>query len=219
MDVYLDDVRLEIENPTLSVAIDHARRAALEHGRVIIEVKGDGAPVAADLLDNPDAAPTPFSELRLVSTPPGPMAREILLEARDTLDSARADQAHAAELIQSGSLAEALDPLQSALEAWSLVREVVDKIQALTGADPAAVSVRARGATTTGAECVAALTRTLADLRAALRASDWSALSDLLAYDLDEQADRWKAMLASMADAAESPPGSGSAAEPPASVE
>ncbi len=219
MIVYLDDVRLEPETPTLADAIELARRAALEHGRVIIEIKGDGAAVAADLLDNPEAHDASFNELRLVSTPPGPMAREILLEARDTLDSARLDQSTAAELIQTGSLADALDPLQSALEAWSLVREVVDKIQALTGIDPAGVVVEARGERSTGASCVVALTKALADLRAALRASDWSALADLLAYDLDEQADRWQAMLAAMAEPPAEATSGDSHAEPRAGVE
>ncbi|MEZ6242235.1 MAG: hypothetical protein R3B57_04260 [Phycisphaerales bacterium] len=202
MIVYLDDERIEPEAPTLWAAIDLARRTAHERGRVIIEVKGDGDPLDADTIDDADGSDVGFAELRLVSTAPGPMAREILLEACDTLDRARLDQSRAAELIQSGAIADALDPMQSALEAWSLVREVVDKIQALTGISPVGVHVSVRGGQFTGGECVASLTAALAQLRAAVRASDWSALSDLLAYDLDEQADRWRAMLAALAESA-----------------
>ena len=202
MIVFLDDERIEPESPTFSAALDLARRTAHERGRVIIEVKGDGASVPADRIDNPPDDGAGFGELRLVSTPPGPMAREILLEARDTLERARLDQTRAAELVQRGAVADALDPLQSALEAWSLVRGVVDKIQALIGLDPGAVSVETKGERVTGGECVATLTRALADLRGAVRDNDWSALSDLLAYDLDEQADRWKAVLGELAEAA-----------------
>jgi len=219
MIVYLDDERIEPGAPTLGAAIELARRTAHERGRVIIEVKGDGAPLAAHLLDDPHAADASFAELHLVSTPPGPMAREILLEARDTLERARLDQTRAADLIQSGAIADALDPMQCALEAWSLVREVVDKIHALTGLDPVGVPVEIKGVRTTGRECVASLTDTLARLRLAVGASDWPALSDLLAYDLDEQADRWRAMLASLARSASPEDPGDSHALPRAGVE
>jgi len=202
MNVYLDDERLTVEPPTLARAIAVARDTADARGRVVIEVKGDGAPVAADLLDQPPDNDAGFGELRLVSTPPGLFVRETLLEARSVLDDGVAAQEQAAERIQSGSLEDALQPLQQALQCWSLVRDVVERSQALIGESPATIEFEGPGGPTTGGDCISKLTDALRDVRTALEQSDWSALSDALAYDLGDLAIAWRAMLEALSDRA-----------------
>jgi hypothetical protein len=203
MNVYLDDEPLQVEPPTLARAIEVARNAADARGRVVIEVKGDGRAVAADLLDNPPDTTAGLRELRLISTPPGPFVRETLLEARTVLDDAVQAQEAAADAIQSGSLEQALEPLHKALQCWSLVRDVVDQSQALLGQTASSITFNAPDGPTTGDASIARLSAVLADVRSALERSDWSALSDALAYDLGDLSLVWRAMLEALGDRAD----------------
>ena len=203
MNVYLDDEPLPVEPPTIARAIEVARDTADARGRVVIEVKGDGRAVAADLLDNPPDTDAGLRELRLVSTPPGPFVRETLLEARTVLDDAVNAQEAAADAVQSGALEDALEPLHKALQCWSLVRDVVDQSQALLGQTASSVTFDAPDGPTTGEAAIARLSAALADVRSALERSDWSALSDALAYDLGDLSAVWRAMLEALGDRAD----------------
>lgn len=205
MNVYLDNEPLSVEPATLARAIEVARDTADAKGRVVIEVKGDGSAVAADLLDNPPDNDAGIGELRLTSTPPGLFVRETLLEARTVLEDGIKAQQAAADAIQSGSLEEALEPLHQALQCWSLVRDVVERSQALLGETASSVSFEAPSGSMTGASCITRLSETLRDVRTALEQSDWSALSDALAYDLGDLAGDWRAMLEALGDRAVGP--------------
>jgi hypothetical protein len=44
----------------------------------------------------------------------------------------------------------------------------------------------------------------LEEVKRSLAAEDWSALADVLAYDLGEQAERWKLVLISLSDSLKS---------------
>ncbi len=202
MNVYLDNEPLRVEPPTLARAIEMARDAADARGRVVIEVKGDGVPVAADLLDSPPENDAGFGEVRMISTPPGIFVRETLLEARSVLDDAVRAQERAGEQIQSGELEAALEPLHEALACWSLVRDVVDRSQALLGQSASDVRFTGAGGELTGEACIARLGEALRDVRGALEQSDWSALADALAYDLGDLAGDWRAMLEALGDRA-----------------
>lgn len=205
MNVYLDNEPLSVEPATLARAIEVARDTADAKGRVVIEVKGDGSAVAADLLDNPPDNDAGIGELRLTSTPPGLFVRETLLEARTVLEDGIKAQQAAADAIQSGSLGEALDPLHQGLQCWSLVRDVVERSQALLGETASSVAFEAPSGSMTGAACITRLSETLRDVRTALEQSDWSALSDALAYDLGDLAGDWRAMLEALGDRAVGP--------------
>ncbi len=202
MNVYLDDEPLRVEPPTLARAIQVARDTADARGRVVIEVKGDGVTVPGDLLDSPPDNDAGFGELRMLSTPPGPFVRETLLEARTVLEDAVRAQDQAAELVQAGTLGASLEPLHKALQCWSVVRDVVEQSQALLGESAGSVSFQGPRGTTTGEDCIARLSVALRDVRSALEQSDWSALSDALAYDLGELSGDWRSMLEALGDRA-----------------
>src|SRR5690606_34370871 len=104
------------------------------------------------------------------------------LETTGVLDQARADQAAAADLIQSGSVQAALEPLSRVLAAWGVVRDVVERSAAVVGMDVGAVAVPGHG--TTGAACIGELTDRLTSLKLAVAQQDWGAVSDELAYEM-----------------------------------
>lgn len=194
MRVLLDDRAIEIEPVTIARAIEVARDAALADGRIVIEVLGDGRSVEPTLLDDPPENTGGFAELKLVTADPGAFVSVTLSDAAAVLDDAGLAQQAAADEVLAGRVEGALDPLQKAFLAWSVVHDVVDKSASLLGID-------ARGLTLengTGAEAIDGLADRLTEIKRALTEQDTSALSDVLAYDMPEQIENWRALLGAM---------------------
>jgi hypothetical protein len=198
MNVLLDGRPLHLPEPrTLASAIRIASAEAEQRGRVVVEVQIDGAPAPDELLEDPPEAPV-GSEVRLMSVEPRSLVRVTLMDAVDALEAARERQGRSAELIQIGKLDEALAPLSEAIETWQTVRDAVEKSAAMLGMD-----LRELGAAEGDSsidELVATLAARLNEIRRTLAGEDWSALADVLAYDMGEQTDRWKTALAAAAD-------------------
>lgn len=201
MQVFLDDRPIEIERPTIAAALVAARDEAERAGRVIVEIKADGAPIDDALLDAPPDEPTGTGELRMVSAEPRSLVRVTLLEAADQLERLRAKQIGASELIQSGKTSEALGSLDEIVGTWGAVRQAVDTGATLLGFDLNALEVETGGGRVPATGPIDALARALDELRRTLSESDWSSLGDVLAYDLNDQIDQWGALLRSFADA------------------
>ncbi len=194
MTAFLDDKPLTLDRPTLARALAAARTAAGANGRVVVEATAGGKPIDDAVLQNPPDSPF-HDDIRFISVDPGLLVRSTLLDAADALDRAKVSQRECAELIQSGDLDRSLQPLGAAIETWRAVRDAVEKSSAmmgerLTGADAAAPLET----------LVTELAARLEDIRRALKDQDWSSLSDVLAYDLTEQVDRWQQKLRAMAD-------------------
>jgi hypothetical protein len=203
MRVLLDDRPLEVSPPTIANALEVARRTADADGRVVIEVLGDGRSVDQRLLDHPPADSAGFAELKLVTADPGLLVSVTLSDAVAVLDEASAAHAKAADALLSGRVEEAIEPLRAALEAWALIRDVVEKSGALLGLDVRTIPASGR----TGSQVIDGLTGSLSEVKRALTEQDYSALSDVLAYDMPEQVDRWRELMASMERIAVGPRG------------
>jgi hypothetical protein len=188
--VYLDGEPLWAQRDTLQAGLRVAADEAQQRGRIIVEATADGSPIAEPVLENPPD--TPFDgELRFVSVEPKMLARTTLQDASEALEQAREAQKRGAELIESGRPEESLTPLGEAIDVWRVVRDAVQKSVAIapTGAGQAGLS-----------ELVTMLGATLTEIKRSLTAQDWSALSDALHYDMDEQVDRWQSLLTHMVD-------------------
>jgi hypothetical protein len=188
--VYLDGEPLRAQRDTLQAGLRVAADEAQQRGRIIVEATADGSPIAEPVLENPPD--TPFDgELRFVSVEPKMLARTTLQDASEALEQAREAQKRGAELIESGRPEESLTPLGEAIDVWRVVRDAVQKSVAIapTGAGQAGLS-----------ELVTMLGATLTEIKRSLTAQDWSALSDALHYDMDEQVDRWQSLLTHMVD-------------------
>ncbi|MEQ8769551.1 MAG: hypothetical protein RIB60_03470 [Phycisphaerales bacterium] len=204
MKTYLDNEPIDVPEQTVAAAINAAREAAESRSRIVVEVQGDGAPLPAGVIDDPPADDAGLTELRFLSAVPGPFVRETLLEASGALEAAAADRQAAADRIQGGSIAEAIEPLQRVLETWSVVGDVVERSGSMMGVDVAKVDVPASGdrAATTGEACIQELAGRLAELKGALAGQDWAGVSDLLAYEMDGLTDRWRGLLDQLASEA-----------------
>ena len=201
--VFLDGELQNNTQPGLGDALRDAASRAEAAGRMIVEVVADGKPLEDAALAHPDRYQHPILELRLTSIEPKELVRSTLLGAEDALEQAKADQYTAAEMIQSGQLDEARDPLASMLETWQAVREVVTRGSQVLRVDLDRVDLaKASGGRLGGrvADRSNELFATLDELKSALAREDWSAVGDSLAYDFDELVNSWQVMLRSLAD-------------------
>jgi len=195
MQVYLDDRPLAVEGETLADALRDGRAAAIRRGRVIVEVEADGEQTPGEHLSRPPTRRPYAKVLHLRTAEPGSLVRVTLLEAADVLPLVRSLQTGASEQVQAGRLSEAMTKLSEALRLWGDVRRVVQDGCALLGVP--ATSGWGEGALTE--EMAGELVARLADLKKAVASQDWASLSDLLAYDLEEQALQWELGIRKMA--------------------
>ncbi|MEX2217235.1 MAG: hypothetical protein WD749_00620 [Phycisphaerales bacterium] len=196
MNAYLDGKPLTLPQPgTMAGALRAALADAERRGRVIVEVQIDGAKAPDSLLEEPPEEAV-GSEVRLLSVEPVALVRTTLMDAADALESARERQGRSAELIHAGKVEDALRPLSEAIETWQTVRDAVEKSAAMLN-----LRLSELKAGTPGMEAlVESLSGRLSEVRRALAGEDWSALADVLAYDMGDQADRWKSALIAAAE-------------------
>lgn len=198
MQVLLDGNPVPVARPTLADAIATCAEDAKSRGRIIVEVKADGVIIAGDKLGNPSREPSTIKELRLLSAEPRALVRHTILEAVGALENARSDQAKAAEQIQSGNTEQALGTLQTAMVTWQAVRDVVEQSAGVLGLDLETLTLPGVEEGVTFKTATQELLKHLKELRGALDQQDWSALSDIVGYDLDAQAGVWKGLLVSL---------------------
>jgi hypothetical protein len=197
--VTLDGTTLTVSKPTIAAALRHAADAARAAGRVIIEVKADGERLPDEVLAAPTEEATGIGELAFVTADPALLVSQTLYDAAEALDQARAEQQGVADLIQSGRTAEIGEPLARVLGTWQAIGEVVERGATLLTLDLSTMRLdgidedESFGASTT------ALREHLRALRDSVRDEDWSGVSDILAYDLDAQAERWARLLRALA--------------------
>jgi hypothetical protein len=199
MQVYLDDKPLN-GCDTFAQALRTASDRAQQAGRVIVEAYLDGAAVSEAVLERPPDEAL-GGELRLTSVEPRALVRVTLMDAADALDTARQDQMRCADLIQTGKVEESLAPLSSAIQTWQAVRDAVEKSAALLRMPLDSVSLPGSvSGTDTLIGLIAALSGRLEEVKRSLAMEDWSALADVLAYDMAEQAARWRQVLVALAE-------------------
>lgn len=198
MRVLLDDEPITPEPVTVADAIEAARARAEHDDRLIIEVEADGGPIADELLNEPPSDDAGISELRLVSTDRVKFIRVTIGDAVEAVDHAVERQAVAAELIESGDVASANQPLSEALTTWQALHDVVDQAARLMGVDPGAIEVEpseGSSGATTGSACIANLLGALEEIKRSVTERDTAGLADTLREDMDSVARDWRSLL------------------------
>ncbi len=215
MQLWIDNTQLDTDD-NLEAAFEIARKHAEKLGRLIIDIQADGQPIDDALLDAPPTDAAGITELRLTTTDPSAFLIETIHSAKEALELTREDQAAAADQIRTGELEPAIESLKAVLEGWHAVRDVVGQAGVLGELDIDTLEITdAKAQTTTGAQCVDALSKALAEVRSCLEKSDWASLGDAIEYDLEDQANCWNALLDAMIAAFSAPhPASNSASNP-----
>jgi hypothetical protein len=199
MHVELDGKVLNIPQTTLGEALRAARDVAEASGMLIVEVIADGKRLGDDELSHVDNQT--FADIRMFSVSPGSLVERSLRDASGVVEQIAELQQEVVSLIQRGQTREGLEQLQSVFSSWSAVREVVDQGGQILGIDLLAADAAGTQEHASGAACAAGLAASLTEIKRALADQDWSALSDVVGYQLDGLAGNWKAMLDARADA------------------
>ncbi|HYE62785.1 MAG TPA: hypothetical protein VD997_12385 [Phycisphaerales bacterium] len=200
MQVLLDGQPLSIERPSLASALQSAVADAQSRGRIVVEVKGDGVVLSNDDLTTPSEAEGGYARLDMVSADPRVLVRQTVLDAVEALESVRSEQARAMEQVQTGAVGEALNTLQGAFITWQAARDVVARGAALLTVDLESLRVTGVADGVTFATATRDLLAHLAQLKNSLEQQDWSALADIVGYDLDADAQTWHALLVGFAE-------------------
>ncbi len=181
---------------TLRAAIAAASERA--GSRLLIEATADGCAVPADDLASPPAKEPYASEVRFLSADSGLLIQSALHDSADMLDRTSASQAEAARMLQKGDLPGALREIGGIVECWARVRQVVGLV---AQASEAGLDGPGADATFTGRlpDMAKDLTSGLSELKRAVQAQDWAALADVLAFDLEDQANRWRSWFGELA--------------------
>jgi hypothetical protein len=196
MKIILDDTPLTDTPATLAEAIATAAERAASLDRVIVDIVADGRPVSTDELDDEAAMAHACDELRLTTAEPRAFVRVTMQDAADALDSARQEQQRTAELIEAGSTKEAFQALDLALNLWQAARQSLDQGAQLIGLDLSALPLEHPDVLP---EAISKLSAGFEEVQRSVKARDWSALSDVLLYDLDDLVGEWQKLLRDVA--------------------
>jgi hypothetical protein len=199
MRLFLDGDAI-LETPGLAAALREGIARAEQKGRIVVEATLDGRALTDEQLENPSDDPEAGEEVRLLSAEPKSLVRITLFDAADALQEAKDRQAACAAQLQAGDIEGAMQTLGDAISVWQAVRDVVSRSAELLGLALDDLKIPADGRDRPVGDDIASLTANLEELKRSVNGEDWSALSDVLAYDLDQQADRWRTLLASLAD-------------------
>lgn len=200
MRLYLDGDAIAAETPGLAAALREGIALAERKGRIVVEATLDGRALTDEQLENPTDDPGAGEEVRLLSAEPKSLVRITLLDAADALEDAKTRQSQCAEKLHSGDIEGAMQTLAEAISVWQAVRDVVSRSADLLRLPLDGIKTLVDQQERPVGDHIASLTANLEELKRSVNAEDWSALADLLAYDLDEQADRWRELMHSLAD-------------------
>lgn len=203
MHAFLDDQPLPVAQPTLHAAVRAAVEKAAAAGRVIVEVHADGRRLPDELIVSPPDEAV-GGELRFTSAHPRELVRTVLRDAAGALGNVLPIQRQCAEALQVGRQQDALAQLTEVIQTWQAIREALDSSVQLLGVPLERFSASAGGGPDLAALDTALIGR-LKEIDRALRSQDWSALADVLAYDMGDEAERWQVLLTGAADRLESP--------------
>lgn len=204
MRVLLDGQLLNISQPTFAEAIDAVAEAAVDRGRLVGDVVADGIRLTDEQIEEAATGGATYSELVCTSIDPIEIVVSTLRDAVDAVESAARDQQTAAELLQAGKTQEALETLGPVFATWQVVQMVVDRGGAAVEMDFRTVAIPGIDEPRPVERCAATLMNSLVELKRALADEDWSALSDIVGFDLDAQARDWRNVLGGLAELVES---------------
>ncbi|MBL8747240.1 MAG: hypothetical protein JNK58_12905 [Phycisphaerae bacterium] len=188
MRVYLDGRLIDESGSTLDRAIHVARSHA--GNRMLVQALADGKPVPAADLDHPPPNCPYASELAFASADPSGLLADVLDDAASLLIEVKERQKAAAELLQSGKIDEAVAGIGEILETWRTVKESI--VLALRAGPAGGYHDRGEQELSPTIEGLASA---LGEIKRAMSEQDWASLSDCLAYDMQDHAERCRSWL------------------------
>ncbi len=172
-------------------------RGGCEAGRIIVGVRLNGEPLLEDNLVRRLSQPLPSgSQVDLESGDASRLVSEALRDASAQMGDAAGELQLVTVELEKGSHASAMQRFLQVLSSWQGCRRVLCECGQLLGLDLGAVSMD--GATVS--QRLNELVEMLREVRDAFERRDFVMVSDLIRYELGSQCDRWRTLLAELAD-------------------
>lgn len=194
MQVLVDSRPLDAEGSTLGELIDAAHESLRGSGRLVVEVRVDGALIEAGTLDAQMNEPVTGETVELATADPRTLAQETLGQVAAVLGDVRDVQEKAAGLLRSDQPGDALEQVREAVGVWQQAQASVMHSAQLLGLDLDGMTLEGESAPAV----IEQLADQLKALREQLNAGDWLGLADTLEYELTEAAERWTQLIAEL---------------------
>jgi hypothetical protein len=110
------------------------------------------------------------------------------------------EQQRVAELIHADKGQEAVAGLQAIFQTWQTIKDLVERGATLLDTDLSVVELSGLPEGETFSKASTRLLTHLRRVKTALGSQDWSALADVLQYDLCDEAQAWEKLLDALAD-------------------
>jgi hypothetical protein len=191
MRILLDESETSLAASTVGEALRQAAALAGERGRMIVEVEVDGIRWSEEDLATPETAQRAAGELKLLTAHPGELLCETFEQSATAVVEVEEVQRDAAKHFQAGRNKEGLHDLLESLAVWGAVQTGLSRGLNLGVLSHGAL--QARGIDIDGP--VQSLETKLRELREAIIAQDFTALSDCLMYEFPPVAQRVATLL------------------------
>lgn len=155
-------------------------------GRVVVEVRVDGASITGPQLDN-DQPTADASDIRVYSAKPSDLVVGILEDVRNQLSASQTMQQQAAELLQQDEPAKAMDLVKESINGWLQAQQAVGQSAQLLQLDLQAIRIDDQSVMERMNELIASLV----ELKDIVVANDFVTLADALQYEWPEITERW----------------------------
>lgn len=188
--IHIDDQPTNLAAGSLRELLAAARDQLAPSGRVVVEVRVDGASITGAGLD--DDQPTPAaSDIRVYSAKPAALVVGVLEDVRTGLAAAQEMQQQAAELLQQDDPAKAMDLVKQSIDGWLQAQQAVGQSAQLLQLDLEAIRIDEQSVLERMNELIASLT----ELKDNVVANDFVTLADALQYEWPEITQRWDAAI------------------------
>ena len=190
MRILIDGNDSGLNAETVPEALKQGMDAVDSTGRIVVEIALDGTPLDAEQLENGAYENISAETISMMSLAPNELLLATFELGRNAIEAAQKHFHSAAEMIQSGNDANAMNELHEGIELWCTIdqtvfREAVPKIAELGGDQ-----------TPDGLERhVSELKDALESIRSAIESSDFAGLSDALMYEFPETSAGWSTFL------------------------
>ena len=193
MPIHIDDQPSTLTAGSMRELLAAVSESLVSSGRVVVEVKVDGRSITGPALDD-DQPTADAADIRVYTAKPGDLVVGILDEVRTQLAVSQQMQQEAADLLQQGDPAKAMDLVKQSIDGWLQAQQAVGQSAQLLQLDLQVIKVDDQPVMERMSELINALN----ELKDIIGANDFVAMADALQYEWPEITDRWDASIAAI---------------------
>lgn len=192
MEVYIDEKRVEGDvavSGTIEETVRAIQRDLCAPGQMVVGLRCDGKVIEGNAMADTLAQPaSSLTRLDVFTGTRGALASDALGQAAQVLDDTAQRCGEVAGMLTAGNSSEAIEVLSQCVSAWQQIHDAVVKTVEMLEIDTEQ--------TVDGEDKIASVMESLRDvliqIRQALQQNDHVLLADVIQYEFEDVADRWR---------------------------